>query len=104
MLAGFVLWLLAWRVLDARFGRGDALPLWSLALLSVVIALVTAGGEAALYGLFTGIDPTRVLRANLMFAFGPRPAWIVLGAGLAVTLLGGLRRLMKSPTRRRALA
>ena len=103
-LAGFTIWLLAWRVLDARFGRGDALPLWSLALLSVVTALVTAGGEAAMYGLFTGVDPMRVLQADLMFRFGPRPAWIVLGAGLAVTLLSGLRRLQKSKARRPALA
>jgi len=103
-LAGFTIWLLAWRVLDARFGRGDALPLWSLALLSVVTALVTAGGEAAMYGLFTGVDPMRVLQADLMFRFGPRPAWIVLGAGLAVTLLSGLRRLQKSRARRPALA
>ncbi len=101
MLAGFTIWLLAWRVLDKRFGRGDSLPLWSLVLLSVVTALVVAGGEAAMYGLFTGVDPMRVLRANLMFGFGPRPAWIVLGAGLAVTLLAGLRRLQKRPARRR---
>ena len=73
-------------------------------LLSAVTALVAAGGEAAMYGLFTGIDPMRVLRANLMFGFGPRPAWIVLGAGLAVTVLAGLRRLQKSPARRRAVA
>jgi sulfoxide reductase heme-binding subunit YedZ len=46
----------------------------------------------------------RVLRANLIFAFGPRPAWIVLGAGLAVTVLAGLRRLQKSRARRPALA
>lgn len=103
-LAGFTIWLLAWRVLDARFGRGDGLPLWSPALLSVVTALVTAGGEAAMYGLFTGVDPMRVLRADLVFTFGPRPAWIVLGAGLAVTLLAALRRLQKDRARRPALA
>jgi len=104
MLAGFTIWLLAWRVMDSRYGRGDGLPLWSLAVLSVVTALVTAGGEAAMYGLFTGVDPMRVLRANLIFAFGPRPAWIVLGAGLAVTVAAALRKLQKSKARRPAMA
>lgn len=104
MLAGFFAWLMLWRLLDARFGRGDALPLWSLVLLSVFTALGVAGVEAALYGLFTGVDPMRVLRANLTFMASPRPAWMVLGAGLAVTLLAGLRRLQKTPARRRALA
>lgn len=104
MLAGFTAWLLLWRLLDARFGRGDSLPLWSLALLSVVTALGVAGAEAGMYGLFTGVDPIRVLRANLTFIAGPRPAWVVLGAGLLVTLLAGLRRLQKSRARRPALA
>ncbi|MCK6454247.1 MAG: ferric reductase-like transmembrane domain-containing protein [Alphaproteobacteria bacterium] len=86
IMAGLLAWLLAWRV-AARKGR--PLSFAGLVLLSVAVAAATALGEAAFYALFTGVDPWRVLAANVAL-FGQRPAGIVLMAGLGVTLLSGV--------------
>jgi sulfoxide reductase heme-binding subunit YedZ len=85
--AGVFFWLMLWRLAPARW-RGRLLPLPALAL---VAGLATALAEAAWYGLATsGVDPLRVLAANLDVTFGPRPAVWVLAAGLAVALLAAL--------------
>lgn len=78
-MAGCLAWLLAYRIL--RPGSPAM-----LALLSIAIGTITGLGEAAYYGLFTGVDPWRVLAANL-FQFGERPAGMVLLAGLGLTLV-----------------
>ncbi|MCC7046717.1 MAG: ferric reductase-like transmembrane domain-containing protein [Alphaproteobacteria bacterium] len=88
VLAGILGWLLVWRLLARRSGGLSPLGLLGLSLFAPV---ATALGEAAYYGLFTGIDPWRVLQANIM-QIGERPAWLVLGAGLAVTLLAFVRQ------------
>ena len=81
MLAGFFFWLMGYRLLAHRRATGVA----ALAGLTLTAALLTMAGEAACYGLFTGIDPRRVLQANLVM-IGGRPGWFVLEAGAAVTL------------------
>jgi sulfoxide reductase heme-binding subunit YedZ len=88
MMAGFLVWLLAYR-LGHRF-IGDMGP-WRLAVLAVVAAVATALGEAAWYGLTTGVDARRVLAANLDVTFGLRPALWVLVAGLAIAIAAALR-------------
>lgn len=89
-LAGiFILLMLARRV-DAR-GTASSLALIGLA---VVAALASAFGEAAWYGVTTGIAPLPILMANLDPDMLPRPCWWVLGAGLA---LAGLRRFRPRP-------
>lgn len=65
-----------------------------LVAVAVVSALATAGLEYAWYGLATGIPPSRVLAANLQFAFSVRPAWWVLGAGVGVAAIPLLRPLL----------
>ena len=57
-----------------------------LLTLAVVSALATAGGEWAYYAAFTGIDPSRVLQANLTTMAGLRPAWVVLAITLSLPL------------------
>lgn len=70
-------------------------PLSPLVLLgcAILAGLLTAGVEFAWYGLATGVGPFRVLKANLAFAYGLRPAWVVLIAGLAVALLPWLKQV-----------
>lgn len=69
-------------------------PLSPLVLVgcAILAGLLTAGVEFAWYGLATGVGPFRVLKANLAFAYGLRPAWVVLIVGLAVALLPWLRQ------------
>jgi methionine sulfoxide reductase heme-binding subunit len=83
LMMGFLIWLLAWRGVQ-RWRREVSFP-WLIAL-AILCALATALFEVTWYGLFTGVDPSRILAANLMFEFSIRPAWWVLAAGLAVAL------------------
>ena len=82
MMAGFLLWLLFYRLLH-RYVGAVTVP-WQLAL-SFIAAILTAAIETVWYASMTGIDPWRVFMANWDFSYTIRPAWWVLFAGLAVT-------------------
>lgn len=86
---GFFLLLMIYRV--AMKMRWPLSPL-VLAGSAIAAALLTAAVEFSWYGLATGVGPFRVLRANLAFAYGLRPAWVVLILGLAVALLPWLKQ------------
>ena len=87
--SGFVLLLLIYRIaLTRRF----ALTPMTLAICAGAGGLFTAITEFAWYGLATGVDPFRVLKANLVFSYGLRPAWIVLLVGLAVALIPWIKQ------------
>lgn len=86
LMAGLFLWLMGYRLLLWTGGSERAKALPCLLLLAVASALLTAAGQAAYLWLNNGIDPWRVLAANLRFANGLSPAWWVLIAGLAVML------------------
>lgn len=89
MWSGFFLLLMIYRVV-IKLRRPLTPPV--LAGAAIAAGLLTAAVEFTWYGLATGVDPFRVLTANLVFAYGLRPAWIVLVAGLAVALLPWLKQ------------
>ena len=95
--AGLFTWLMLWRVLPVKL-RTRYL---GLALLAVGATLAAVLFEAAWYGLVNGIDPVRVLMANLDIGFdlALRPAHKVLIASLLVMLLVALRRLALAANR-----
>jgi methionine sulfoxide reductase heme-binding subunit len=64
----------------------------TLAVCAVAGGLLTALVEFAWYGLATGVDPFRVLKANLVFSYGLRPAWIVFVVGFAVALIPWIKQ------------
>jgi sulfoxide reductase heme-binding subunit YedZ len=97
LMAGFFAWLMGYRAVAPEGGAPGAL---ALAGLAVAAGLATAGLEFAWYGLATGIDPWRVLAANLDVAFGLRPALWVGMAGLGAAGL----RLVPRRARRRPVA
>jgi sulfoxide reductase heme-binding subunit YedZ len=98
LMAGFLTWLLAYRVLYRR--NGAVTPL-QLVLLASAAAAATALGEAEIYMLTSGVDGWRVLLAHLDFDLEVRPAWWVLAAGLAVAALALWRQ---RPARQRPSA
>ncbi|MGA7485961.1 MAG: protein-methionine-sulfoxide reductase heme-binding subunit MsrQ [Xanthobacteraceae bacterium] len=98
LMAGFLVWLLAYRVLHRR--NGEVTPT-HLLLLAVFAAGVTAVGEATLYMFTSGVDARRVLLAHLDIDMEVRPAWWVLAAGLAVAALAFWRQ---KPARQRPSA
>jgi len=87
--SGLFIVLMIYRVaLKFRFALTPA----TLAICAAAGALLTTVVEFAWYGLATGVDPFRVLKANLVFAYGLRPAWIVLLVGLAVALIPWIKQ------------
>jgi sulfoxide reductase heme-binding subunit YedZ len=93
--AGLFAWLMLWRVLPVRRRTGFA----GLFLLAAAATLVTAIFEASWYGLVNGIDPMRVLAANLDPELVPRPAQKVLAVSLLVIVLVALRRGLAAAAR-----
>src|SRR6516164_4303182 len=102
LMAGFLVWLLAFRVLFRR--NGELTPL-HLFFLSAAAAVATAAGEATIYMLSSGVDAHRILLAHFDIDMEVRPAWWVLTAGLAVALAGSWRyKPGRAGTRPRAIA
>jgi sulfoxide reductase heme-binding subunit YedZ len=86
MVAGFVFWLLGYRLWHRYVG---AVGYISQITLTVIASALTAFAEATWYGVTTGVMWTRVLFANLdadVWSLMFRPAQWVLLVGLAVTL------------------
>lgn len=90
LMAGWFLLLMLYRLAHAR--GFDITSPWVLGAVAVLAALGTVAIEYAWYALATGVPPGRVLAANLQFSFSIRPAWWVLATGLAVAVLGLIRR------------
>jgi sulfoxide reductase heme-binding subunit YedZ len=98
LMAGFLAWLLAYRLLHRR--NGEVSP-FDLVLLAGATAALTATGEAAIYMLTSGVNGWRVLLAHFDLDMEVRPAWWVLGAGLAVAAIAYWRQ---KPARQRPSA
>lgn len=101
MMAGLFFWLLGYRLLARLAGARGHLSLSWVGGLSLCAALVTAIGEAVYFRLALGVDPIRVLGADLSLATGVRPAAVVLAIGLSVTAAGVLRTNLARSARRR---
>jgi sulfoxide reductase heme-binding subunit YedZ len=84
LMAGLFAWLMGYRAIAPE---GGAPGVAALAGLAMAAAAATATVEFAWYALATGIDPWRVLAANLDVAFGFRPAVWVGIAGLVAAAL-----------------
>lgn len=97
IMAGLLFWLLGYRLLLWRFGRRGQLAVGWVAGLGAAAVLVAGFGEALYFRLAFHAPMIRVLDADLSLQTGVRPAVVVLGFSLAVTLAGLLRaRFAKS--------
>jgi sulfoxide reductase heme-binding subunit YedZ len=101
--AAMLAWLLTYRALDALFGEtGTSLPV--LLAMTVAVAAGTAGGEALYFYLKLGVDPGRVLAAQVSLAAGLRPSVTILLLGFAVLAASAARRHLKRGARSQAVA
>jgi sulfoxide reductase heme-binding subunit YedZ len=101
IMAGVYIWLMGYRLLARRLAVRGRLPLAWTGALGAVAAVLTAAGEALYFWLAYAADPGRVIAANWSLALGLRPAVVVLGLGLLVTLAGLLRSFIGAPANRR---
>jgi methionine sulfoxide reductase heme-binding subunit len=97
LMAGFLLWLLLYRVLLRR--NGEMTP-YHLVLLACTVAAATAAAEATIYMITSGVDGRMILLAQFDFDLEIRPAWWVLAAGLVAAAAAAWR--WKPRQRRRA--
>ena len=84
LMAGLTLWLFGYRLVH-RFAGRVVLP--QLIGLAVASGLLTALLEAGWFAVKTGVDPRRVLEANIVLDLDLdmlRPAWWVLAITIAV--------------------
>lgn len=102
VMMGLYIWLMLYRVWEEFLSRKSVTTLWALILLAVAAALLTVAGEWAYYAIFTGIDASLVLQANLTTMGGLRPAWIVLAITLLVPLAAAIWRPIESWRKRPA--
>jgi methionine sulfoxide reductase heme-binding subunit len=91
LMFGLLAWLMGYRLIH-RYAR-DVTPA-RLMSLAVTAAVLTATAETSWHAAATGVDARRILAAHLDIAYGLRPAWWVLAAGIAAAVLSlTLRRL-----------
>lgn len=93
IMGGCFLWLMGYRVLAWR--QKNRVPVWQLGVLGVTAGVLTALGESFYFWALHGVDPLRVLPANLSLMAGVRPSWIVLAMGAGVFALGAARNFQK---------
>jgi sulfoxide reductase heme-binding subunit YedZ len=86
--AGLFGWLIGYRLIVKRRKTRGAPPTWMLLALTIVISALTFISEAIGIGIVFNVSPLRVLQTSFDFDFDMiRPGWLVLGAGLCVTVL-----------------
>ena len=93
--SGYVFWLLLWR----RLGRPQQGKLIWLPALAIGAALLTAIAEALWYGLATRLSGWKVLAANVNADADPRPAILILLAGLTLWGLAAIRQTLRRRAR-----
>jgi methionine sulfoxide reductase heme-binding subunit len=89
LMFGLLVWLIGYRFVHRR--TCDVTPA-RLVALAAAAAVLTAGAETSWHAAATGVDAWRILAAHLDMAYGLRPAWWVLCAGLAAAAAGALWR------------
>jgi methionine sulfoxide reductase heme-binding subunit len=90
LMFGLLAWLMGYRLIQWLTADVSARRLVGLA---VGAAGLTAVAETSWHAAATGVDPWRILAAHLDIAYGLRPAWWVLIAGLAAAIAGSRWRL-----------
>jgi sulfoxide reductase heme-binding subunit YedZ len=96
VVAGLLLWMMAYRLVLWCSSSERAASLSTLAGLGIFATLATGVGEAAYYHLRSNAPFLRVLQAEINFHAGIRPAWVVLGITTAIVIAAALRQWQRS--------
>jgi sulfoxide reductase heme-binding subunit YedZ len=95
LMFGLLAWLVGYRIIQRLTGEVSAF--WLLGL-AIAAAVLTAAAETSWHAVATGIDPWRILAAHFDVAYGLRPAWWVLIAGLLAAVAAWRWRLLPQRT------
>ncbi|WP_175492711.1 sulfite oxidase heme-binding subunit YedZ [Methylocapsa palsarum] len=87
VMLGLLYWLLLYRLLGVTLAQGP-LGLFSVVLMSIAAAVLTALTEASLISVASGVAFGRVLVLNFSLELGIRPAWIVALPGIILACAG----------------
>jgi sulfoxide reductase heme-binding subunit YedZ len=91
MLAGFLFWLSAGRVIGEIYPGPNLPPMWLVWLLSLVAGFGTLLGEALYFNLAMNVPFERMISAEISTTAGIRPGWAVLSTLVAVLIVSTLR-------------
>ncbi|MEP3114167.1 protein-methionine-sulfoxide reductase heme-binding subunit MsrQ [Nisaea sp.] len=92
LFSGLFAWLMLYRVWRWRLGDPS---LGGLAALAIATALLTGAGESIGIALTHNVPISVMLQSQFDPSIGIRPAWWVLGAGLAVTIGSAIRQYQR---------
>jgi sulfoxide reductase heme-binding subunit YedZ len=102
IMAGIWVWLIGYRLFAWRFAVRGRLAIAWVATLGITATVLTAAGEALYFSIAYHAPPMRVIAANWSLMIGVRPAVVVFGLALVVTLAGLVRSRSALPANRRA--
>ncbi|WP_323796485.1 protein-methionine-sulfoxide reductase heme-binding subunit MsrQ [Nisaea sp.] len=94
LFSGLFVWLMLYRVWRWRLGDPRIL---GLVLLAVGAAILTGTGESVVISLKHNVPLSVMLQSQFDPELGIRPAWWVLGIGLAVTMFASIRQYQRRP-------
>ena len=94
LFSGLFVWLMLFRLWRWRLGDPS---LAGLALLAIGAAILTGIGESVVISLKHNVPLSVMLQSQFDPDLGIRPAWWVLGIGLAVTAFAAIRQYQRRP-------
>ena len=103
MMAGFLVWLLGYRLLRRLYGRNRKVGVLDSLWLTLVAGFGTIFGEAVYFYLAFHVPFSRIIPAEFSTITGIRPGWAVLGVGAFVTLIAAGRAFQARQARKAQL-
>lgn len=94
LFSGLFAWLVLYRLWRWRLGDPSLL---GLLVLAVGAAILTGTGESVVLSLKHNVPLSVMLQSQFDPELGTRPAWWVLGIGLAVTAFAAIRQYQRRP-------
>ena len=95
-MAGFYLWLMAYRVIQ-KYRKNKIVPIWVALALGLGVGIATALGDALYFKIKVGAPILLVLGTNFSLDSGLRPAVVVTLVGIGVAIVAATRTYVFRP-------